>query len=53
MAAPIELNEVVEYAKSLQDCKKAYKKATPNMFCAGVPNGGKGSCQVSDFKLFK
>lgn len=39
---------------SLDDCKKAYNSTlivTDRMFCAGVPEGGKDSCQVNQINL--
>lgn len=29
-----------------ETCKKAYSTFTSRMICAGVPGGGKDSCQV-------
>ncbi|XP_071805593.1 trypsin-2-like [Asterias amurensis] len=42
---PIELNEVVVYANSHQECAAAYGSITFNMFCASVQGGGKDACQ--------
>ncbi|XP_071805253.1 trypsin-2-like [Asterias amurensis] len=42
----IELNEVVVYANSHQECVAAYNTMiTNNMFCASVQGGGKDACQ--------
>ena len=44
---PEELYEVVVFANSPEDCKKAYgSSVNDNMFCAGVQGGGKDSCRV-------
>lgn len=43
------LQEVIVPILSNKDCKKtAYgeKRITDNMLCAGIPEGGKDSCQV-------
>ncbi|XP_071805609.1 trypsin-like [Asterias amurensis] len=43
---PEELYEVVVFANSPEDCKKAYgSSVNDNMFCAGVQGGGKDSCR--------
>ncbi len=46
------LQEVVVPIMSNDECKKtAYgeKRITANMLCAGIPEGGKDSCQVIFF----
>ncbi|XP_071805694.1 trypsin-3-like [Asterias amurensis] len=42
---PIELNEVVVFANSFDECSYAYGQITDNMFCANVDGGGKDACQ--------
>ena len=45
----IELNEVVVYANSHQECVAAYNTMITNsMYCASVQGGGKDACQVNE-----
>lgn len=46
------LRGVTVFTVKQSDCMKAYPTMTNKMFCAGVPGGGKDSCQVCIFELF-
>ena len=46
LPAPQRLQEVMVPVVSNQDCRTTYSILTSNMICAGLPNGGKDSCEV-------
>lgn len=51
LPSPGTLQEVTVPIVSTSTCLAAYSTLTDNMLCAGLSEGGRDSCQVSEVKV--